>query len=321
MVHMLRVIGLSIVAGFVALVGFSAQAEPVKVIASIAPVHGLLAAVMEGVGSPQLLLEAQQSPHRYALKPSDARALADADLVVWVGPELESFLVRPMETLAGQTARLVLSEVPDMNRLGVRSGGYQDGPETQAAWIKRLKRNHAGALPLHDPHYWLDPVNAAIWVQAMADRLAGIDPAHASQYQANASRLVQQIKDIEARIQERLAPLASVRFAVFHDGYRYFESRFGLTSVGAITDVAEVGPSADRIRWMKRAIADQQVVCVFSEPQFPKGLVDAVIEGTRVRSAVLDPLGSAQALGPGHYLALLESMAQTFEACLGEGVQ
>ena len=107
----------------------AAAAEPPAAVASIKPVHSLLAGVMEGAGQPTLLVPGGASPHTWTLRPSDAHALEHADLVVWVGEGLESFLVQPIDALSGDAYVLELSRAEGITLLRMREGGAWDEHE------------------------------------------------------------------------------------------------------------------------------------------------------------------------------------------------
>jgi zinc transport system substrate-binding protein len=289
--------------------GRPATAGAPAVVTSILPVHSLVAAVMRGVGEPVLLVSGSGSPHHYALKPSQAQALQSADLVFWVGEDLESFLVKPMQTVGSGAISVPLSEAPDIVRHAYRdlSGDRK---------LNQSSHRHTHTIQAIDPHFWLDPENAVRWLTVIADQLAERDPDNRLIYRQNASAQMAQIEELSEQIAARLEGLQAIPFAVFHDGYRYFEARYGLQSVAAITLSPEAQPSAERIRRIGRILSETQAVCVFSEPQFPPKLVKTVTEGLTVREGVLDPLGSQLVTGPELYLELLEQMTMSFEQCL-----
>lgn len=286
-----------------------------KVVASIAPVHSLVAAVMGSLGTPHLLLSANQSPHHYSLKPSDMRKLADAEVVFWVGESLEGFLAKPLASVADRAVQVELISVPGVYRVEAGSRP-QDLESINAESLKRWSRPKIGAAFGVDPHLWLDPDNAVVWVRAIAVRLAYIDPSHGTQYRDNAERYVNRIEALSVQIENQMRPLTNRPFAVFHDGYRYFENRYGVHSVAAITAVTEVQPSAERIRRVSSRLSESGAVCVFTEPQFPPRLVKTVTQGLDIKIQSLDPLGSDQTPGVDLYLRLMQQLAASFETCL-----
>ncbi|MGH6719332.1 MAG: zinc ABC transporter substrate-binding protein [Alphaproteobacteria bacterium] len=283
-------------------------AEPPNVVATILPVHALVARVMGMAGAPWLLVPPGASPHTHALRPSDARALANADLVVWVGPELEHFLARSLDALAPDALRLSLLRDAGIATLPVRRGGvWIDDGEDHAA--------HDAATDT-DPHIWLDPANARAIVRAVAGALAGLDPERAGTYRANATAAERDLDALEREIGARLAPVADRPFVVFHDAYVYLERRYGLHAAGSIMRDAEQPPGARRLIALRDRIAAARVPCVFAEPQFSPKLVATVVEGTGAEAGTLDPVGAGPP-GPAAYQRMMRALADALVACLG----
>ncbi len=276
------------------------------VVVTLKPIHSLVAGVMQGVATPWLLLEGGQSPHRYNLKPSDARALHHADFIVWVGPEMEGFLIRPLGGI--KTRRLTLLDVPGMHVLPAR----------------RLSHLHTHPAEAHAPvgrrdgHIWLDPRNAAVIVDAVATQLARMDPTHATRYRTNAARLASRIEALDHDIEIRTTPLRGRPFVIFHDAFHYFENRYGLHPTAILTIAPDRRPGARRVREIRRLIHRRKVRCVFAEPQFRSHIVDILAEGSAARIGVLDPLGADLRTGPEAWFKLLDNITTQMEKCLGD---
>ena len=283
-------------------------AEPPFVVTSLPPLHGLAAAVLEGVAEPELLVRSGGSEHGYAVKPSDARALGAADLVIWVGPGLESFLAKPIATLAAPAAVLTLAELPDMKLLPRRTGGGWGGPEEEDG-----KEHEHGRFDLH---LWLNTDNAIRIVSVLADRLAALDSGRAQRYRANAARATDAIRAVDRALALRLEPVRSVPFLVFHDAYQYLERRYGLAAVGAVAIDPEQPPGARHLAELRARIAESGARCIFAEPQFKPDLVETLAEGTDLRVGVLDPLGAGLPLGPRHYEAMMGALGESLRTCL-----
>jgi zinc transport system substrate-binding protein len=281
-----------------------------EVVATIAPVHSLVARVMAGAGAPHLLVPPAASPHHFALTPSDAAALERADLVVRLGPGIEPWLERPLAALAAEARVLRLDQVPGLTRLAPREGGAFEAHEHGEGAA------HAGGEEI-DPHLWLDPANARLWLGAIAETLAAADPERAGLYRANAAAAAAELAALEAGLAARLSTLRGRPFVVFHDGFRYFEHRFGVEAAGAValSDARPPGPA--RIARVRALIRETGAACVFREPQFRAALVETVAEGTGARIGVLDPLGATLEPGPGLYPALLRGLADSLADCLG----
>lgn len=306
-----------------------AIADVPRVAVDIAPVHALVSQVMGELGAPDLVMPPGASPHSHALRPSEAAALQGADLVVWVGAGLTPWLADPLDALAAGAARLELMQIDGIHRLSYRDGArfaahdHDDGGPDGAAHDDHdhdhdhdhdRDHDHSGI----DPHAWLDPVNAARWLGGIAAELARLDPENAAIYAANAQAAQAELATLQADIAARMAKLSG-DFVVFHDAYHYFEARFDIEAAGAISlsDASDPGPA--RVAEIRDLVAETGIQCVFVEPQFNRGIVDAVFEGTGVRIGVIDPIGANLAPGPGLYPALLDAMAQSFESCLSPG--
>lgn len=319
------------------LLSAQAAAEP-KVVASIKPVHALVASVMEGVGTPDLIVGGAASPHAYALKPSQARALENADLIFWIGHELESFLVKPVETIGSKARAVELIDSDGVTQLPFREGG----PFEERAHVKHAddhdghgdekhqehaeghgdhegeqheehSHDHAGGF---DAHLWLDPLNAKVFVKTIGEALSDTDPENASTYAANVAKTNQKLDALMEEVNSTLAPVRGKQFIVFHDAYQYFEKRFDMVAAGSVTVNPEVRPSAERVAAIRDKVQELRAACAFSEPQFDGQLIDVAIEGSEARTAALDPLGATLNDGPELYFDLIRNLATSMRDCL-----
>lgn len=289
----------------------SAYAAP-KVVATIAPIHSLVASVMDGAGAPTLLLRANTSPHSYQLRPSDARSLSAAELIFWVGPELEMFLKSPLNNLAPNAKKVALVNTPNLTLLPARTGGVWSHDE-----------NHGDEHDVHDahnhlvdPHIWLSPNNARHIVNYLAQVLAEIDPSHAELFNANAKKLSQNLAALNDYGHNRIGSLNKTPFLVFHDGFRYFEDAFQLNAVGAIVTHPSRRPSGQRIKQLRTRISDSKVHCALHEPQFSNDILNVVIENHDVRLGRIDPIGIDFTPGPTLYVDLMRQNIDAIAACL-----
>ena len=302
----------------------AAQAE-LRVVVTVKPLHSLVAGVMKGIATPHLIVKGAANPHAYALKPSDAAALQNADLIVRVGSSFERFL-EPVLKSGGASAQVVsLGEIDGLRRLAIRTGaawgGGHHGTGHGGAGHDGVRHDGAGhdhnlSHDQFDPHLWLAPQNALGVVDEVAQTLARLAPDKRLELARNAADMAARIKAMERAVAGELAPLKGQPFMVFHDAYQYFESAFGLSAVGAVSLGEGRLPGAKRVRQLRRAIVRRNVVCVFTEPQFKPKIVDTVIEGTTVRRGVLDAIGADIEAGPDAYLVLMRRNAKAAVACL-----
>ena len=310
---------------------FIAQAK-INVVASVKPVHSLVSAVMEGIGAPVLIVKGAASPHTYALKPSQAEQIEKADLVFWMGHSLETFLEKPLESLASKAMVVELMDSHGLKKLEMREGGGFDehdhddhdegGHKEHEDHSEEEHDNHAEESHddhghgKFDVHVWLDPENAKVMANEIMEALKKVDPGNANKYETNTKKVVEKLNQLVAEVSAKLATAKGKGFVVFHDAYQYFEKRFGLKAVGSITVSPEVVPGVKRIKELKTKIKELNALCVFSEPQFKPKLVSTVVEGTKAKTGVLDPLGAAIQNGPKLYFILIRDMANSLNKCL-----
>jgi zinc transport system substrate-binding protein len=291
-----------------------AVADAPSVVASIKPIHSLVAGVMQGVGDPILLVDGSGSPHGYSLRPSEAGALEDADLVFWVGEGMETFLGKPLSVLSSDAQVVELGSLDGLTLLPLREGGTWASEEHEHD-AEHESHEHEGHGSV-DMHVWLDPGNARIMTDAIADALGRADPGHAAAYARNAEALSADLARLDKRLAHTLAPVADRPYVVFHDAYHYLEHRYGLNGIGSITVSPERPPGAQRLQEIRDDLARREAACVFAEPQFEPALVQTVVEGTGARTGVLDPLGASLDEGPQQYFQLLGGLADALVGCL-----
>ena len=312
----------------------AANAAP-DVVVSIKPIHSLVAAVMEGVGEPALIVEGAASPHTFTMKPSNARTVQEADLVFWMGPNMEAFLEKPLEALASDATVIELDEAQGLTKLPFREGGafeaHDHGEHEEAGHGEDHDHDHdheehSGETDEHshdhgefDTHLWLDPSNAKAMAVAIEKALSAADPENAKAYGANLEALSQKIDALDREIAGMVAPVKDKPFVVFHDAYQYFEDHYGVRVVGSITVSPEIMPGAERVREIQDRIKTLGAACVFAEPQFEPKLIQVVTEGTDARSGTLDPEGATLAAGPELYFELMRSIATSLNECLSGG--
>lgn len=290
-----------------------ARAEVPKVVASIQPLHSLVASVMAGVGQPGLVVSGAQSEHTYALKPSDARALQAARVVVLVDEHYETFLAKPLQGRKGSLDVIAMADLPGARTLPARQGGVWEAEHEEHGGHGEHGHHQHGAM---DGHLWLDPTNARLLVTAVADRLSELDPEHAQTYGANAAATVARLEALDIQMKARLAPVAAKPFVVFHDAYQYVEKRYGLAAAGSVTVDPDRPPSAKRLAALRDRLRAAGAACVFREPQFPAPVVRTLAQSAGAREGVLDPQGADIPPGPELYFTLMTRLADGLGSCL-----
>ncbi len=297
----------------IATVPVPAMAANPAVVVSIKPLHSIVSSVMQGVAQPVLLTSGAASPHGFALKPSQARLLQDADAIFWVGADLERFLVKPLQTLPRHAQVIAVSKT--LKLLSFRDGGtwtsddHTEGHATD-------KHAHHDDHGTKDPHFWLDPVRVKSILSIVVRTLSEIDAEHAALYQANGEALSHRLDALDKRLQQKLTPVRTLPYLVFHDAYQYFEKRYGLQAVGTIRLDPEYRPGARHLTAIQRRIAEGDIRCVFREPQFhPPALNKGTAFGA-LRIAVLDPLGAQHEAGADAYFHMMDGLANSVTMCL-----
>lgn len=296
-----------------ALLPFQVQASDPIVVATIKPIHAMVAQVMGLTGEPRLLVNGAASPHTYALKPSDAKALNEANIIFRVSEEIEPFTRKIVASLPKSVTVATLADVEGLHLLDKRKG---DTFDTHSHGDDHEEGHEETRGRVRDAHVWLDPQNGVVMVREIARALSEANPEKAAIYQANAAVAIAEIEATAKEIDAELAPLKTKPFVAFHDAYQYFEARFGVPVAGTITLSPDVQPSAKRLREIRNKIKKLGVKCVFAEPQFKSNLVATVLEGTGAKSGTLDPEGASVKPGPDAYVTLLRNLAQDIKSCM-----
>lgn len=284
-----------------------AQEVP-RVAVDIAPINSLVVQMMQGVGMPSQIIPTGASPHGYAMRPSEARALHDADLVVWVGPALTHWLEEPLDTLADDAARLTL-----MSLAGAKTLPMRDPVElSEGEGHDHDGHSHEGDV---DPHGWLSPSNAVLWTGVIAKTLGEIDTANAPAYTANWEAFRLEMEDLEKEVSDKLRPYRDTPFVVLHDAFHYFEATFGVEADAFIVPSDGSTPGPAQIKALRNHLTENPAVCAFTAPQENESLLRTVIEGQGTRIAVLDPMGD----GSTPYATLIRQFTDDMVACLSKG--
>ena len=300
---------------------FTPANADIKVVTSIKPIHSLASYLMDGVAKPDLIVDGYASPHGFAMKPSHAKMLQNADIVFWVGEDLENFLEKPLDSIAAKAEKIELMEIKGLVKLKFRERNIFDDHDDHGHKKKddhddhdhddHAKKkdghddhdDHDGHEGHHhgefDPHIWLDPINAKVILFEMSKHLIENDPTNESAYRANLSKAYKDIdkltSDVTAELNESTASI------VFHDAYQYFEERFKVNILGAFTVNTDVLPGAEQLAEIREVIEHDKVACVFSEPQFNPNIIKAVAKDMNIKTGVVDPLGATLTPGKGLY--------------------
>lgn len=272
-----------------ALWGSATQAADAAVVASLKPLGFIASAIADGVTDTQVLLPDGASEHDYSLRPSDVKRLQDADLVVWVGPEMEAFMEKSVRNIP-DNKQVTIAQLADVKPL-LMKGADDDEDEhahTGADEEKGDVHHHHGE---YNMHLWLSPEIARATAVAIHEKLVELMPQSRAKLDANLKDFEAQLAATDKQVGNELAPLKGKGYFVFHDAYGYYEKHYGLTPLGHFTVNPEIQPGAQRLHEIRTQLVEQKATCVFAEPQFRPAVVEAVARGTSVRMGTLDPSG------------------------------
>ena len=299
------------------------QEAKLSVMTSIKPLQLITQEITLGVTDTQVLLSSNASPHDYALRPSDMRKIKDADLFIWVGPGLESFLESALE---GNTHTLQLDQSPDIIKLTYGEEGdhehkSHDEHANHADHDHAAHNDHSHDDGHHhhgnyNPHLWLGPDQAQQMAKVISDKLITIDPKHQAEYEKNYQAFVSHLSATILEIKQELAPVKSHGYYVFHDAYSYYENYFGLNNLGHFTVSPDRRPGAKTLITIRAALQSDKAYCVFSEPQFTPAVIESVTRGTNVKHGSLDPLATDYPIEQGSYFTFLQDLGHSFSTCL-----
>lgn len=295
-----------IISFVIASAGSSALAEVPKVMTDIPPVYGLVAKVMGDLGTPGLLVEPGLDGHDFQLRPSQAKSLSEADILIWVGPEMTPWLDRAASGLAAEASQLHLLDQQGTFQLSYAEEEGHDHTDHDG-------HDHTGT----DPHAWLDPNNAIVWTRSIAKILAEKDPTNATTYFANAESAVTAIAELDRSLTAQLQPIKDKPFLVYHDAYQYLRHRYGLSVVGAISLGDATSPGAAHLLELRAENDKHQVVCIFPEANHDAALIEPIIEGTSIKvGKPLDPEGASLPVSANMWEDVLKNLALTLQDCL-----
>ena len=323
--------------------GFSAKAE-VNVVTTIKPLHSLVSSVMKGVGEPSLIIEGTNNPHTFVFKPSHAKMIEEADIIFWIGEDLEAFMEKPLDSLAEKAQVISFMELSSIEKLKFREknifddhDGHEDEHEGHEDEDDHGHKDddhdddhdghedeheghdddhndaHAHAHGEFDAHIWLDPVNAKKMVLEIAHELSDLDPNNKVKYENNANATIKSLDELVDSNKKILSK--DISYVVFHDAYQYFEKRFGVIPAGALTLNPDVLPGAKQIADIQDVINDKGIKCIFSEPQYNPKIIETIGNDMKISTGIMDPLGAYIDAGPSMYSDLINGIANSIKDC------
>jgi len=311
----------------VAVVPTFGYADAPKIVTDVPPVHGLVTAVMEGVGTPDLLWRPGVSAHDFALRPSDARALSQADAFFWIGPELWPGFEEDLDAVAPNARHIALLDhvhEEDLLKFAEEVIGHNDDHDDHDDYGHEDGHNdhddhghddHGHHHGEFDPHAWLSPHIAQDWVKEIVEVLSAADPENAATYTANGTALIASIEDTETRIKAQFAAANVPPFIMFHDAFAYFAKDFGVGPKVTLALPDASTPTAAHLVEVRDLMADNGITCAVTELEFDPRYLEAVAPGQALKEVKLDVIGHTVPQGPDMYVSLLQGVADTILAC------
>ncbi|HHQ4675757.1 TPA: zinc ABC transporter substrate-binding protein ZnuA [Aeromonas veronii] len=307
-----------IIALFTALLAVSLPVRAIEVLTTIKPLGFIAAAITDGVSEPKVLLPTGASPHDFSLRPSDIRNINSAGLVVWVGPELEGFMAKP---LVNHTHALALTQVEGMplfNYATQDSHDSHDHDDHDHAAHEHGDHDEGHEGHHHegvDPHIWLGPTQAKVIAKAIASELGKLDPANQARYDANLAAFDAKVDAKDKVIAGQMKAVNEKGYFVFHEAYGYWERHYGMSSKGHFTVSPERRPGAKTLVDIRKALEEKQASCIYAEPQFSPAVIESVARNTGAKVLLLDEVGEQVPLGPDGYPQFMQQLADAFAQC------
>lgn len=307
-----------IIALFTALLAVSLPVRAIEVLTTIKPLGFIAAAITDGVSEPKVLLPTGASPHDFSLRPSDIRSINSADLVVWVGPELEGFMTKPLANHPHALALTQVEGMPLFNYATQDSHDSHDHDDHDHAAHEHGDHDEGHEGHHHegvDPHIWLGPTQAKVIAKAIASELGKLDPANQARYDANLAAFDTKVDAKDKVIAGQMKAVNEKGYFVFHEAYGYWERHYGMSSKGHFTVSPERRPGAKTLVDIRKALEEKQASCIYAEPQFSPAVIESVARNTGAKVLLLDEVGEQVPLGPDGYPQFMQQLADAFAQC------
>ncbi|MEX2131164.1 MAG: zinc ABC transporter substrate-binding protein [Pseudohongiellaceae bacterium] len=282
-------------------IGIAGQSHgDVQILASIKPLQLIAGAIVDRDELVSSLIPANQSPHHYSMRPSDRVALDSAQLIIWIGSELETFLTGAIAQTDPDQTVLQLSKQAELNLLTLRMqfAGLGEG----------------GAAQL-DPHLWLDTANALTIARMVTDSVSQIDPAGADKYRLNLQSFTGQIDDLNTYMDQQLQDVRGKPYIVYHDAYQYLEARYSLEPLLALAEDTEVQPGIRHILNTRRTIREARPLCLFKDKDSSPATIATMLSGYALNQVELDILGIDIIADADGYIEMMRKIVNDMNSC------
>lgn len=298
-----------------------------EVVTSIKPLELLVHAIAADDVHTSTIVPAGSSPHTYTMKPSQRRALENADVIFWVGPDMESFLTRLLS--GNEFAARSVSLMPGEHGAEESTEGDEHEDHDDHGEADHHEEEHAEHSHAHghdhgdgeDPHIWTDPEMAIEMAERIRDALAELEGADTERLDSNLARFTAQVTETEAAIRAELAPVHDISLFAYHDAFTRFAEHYGLELADVLTLNPELSPGARHIAEVQKKLNDATHPCLLTEPQFNRQWWTSITRGLDVSFSTWDPLATDIEVSATGYLEFQHSIADAVLACLPEDSQ
>jgi zinc transport system substrate-binding protein len=300
MFHVIRVLLLSF---FILIYSLNAFAKDLKIITTIKPIQSLITNIIDKNDKVDVMIDGNYSPHNFALKPSQIRKIYTSDAVILIDSDFETFMQSGFKIIPDTCKIIKLSDISDIDFLNLTSNDVHDDDNSK--------------INIPDYHIWLSPLNAIKIVNYLTDELSKLNPDKQEIYNRNRATTIEKLLNLDAQLNHDLTSIKNHSFMVFHNAYQYFTKNYQLKYAGAITQNPNSFSSINKIKQAQKILNNNQVKCVFKEPQFSNTLIETIVQGNNVKIAILDPLGGNIPVGHAHYFELMTQIKDNLLKCLG----
>ena len=327
-----------------AILSFSAVASA-TIVTSIKPLGFIASAIANEVTDVDVLVPTGASPHDYNLKPSDAQKLKSAEMVVWIGEDVDLFLDKSIDDLDYKKV-LTIKDIAAIEPFLMKGEHHHHHGEGDAHEHSHEGHHHAheghdhkhahgdhdhkhdhaheGHEHHHDDdasinwHVWYSPDISKVVAQRIASKLVKQYPEKKALIEKNVAEFDRTLAETSVKIKAQLESVKDKGFYVFHDAYGYFNQAYGLNQTGYFTINPLVAPGAKTLAKIKEEIAEHKVSCLFAEPQFTPKVIESLSKATQVKVGRLDPMGDSVKAEGNPYAAFLRFTADSYSQCLAK---
>lgn len=306
--------------------------EALQVVTTFLPITQFTTAVAGDRAIVTQLLPTNVGPHEYQAKPSDAQAIAEADVLVKNGLEMEIFLDDTIKN-AGNPDLIIVDSSEGIATLATddADAGHEHAEEQSENHTEEHAEDQAkeqdethtdehakehGEEPKEDaqghqhgefnPHIWLDPKRVIEQVENIRDGLIAADPEGEAEYTTNAAAFIADLEALDTEITEQLAPFSGQTFVVFHDFAPYFAESYGLDTE-TLVGIPEENPSPEDVKQVMETVRAEGLKMIMTEPQAGQESFTAIAKDLDISVSLFDPIetGDPEAINPGYYLLIM----------------